>query len=81
VVLGADPLRDIGNTQRIDGVVVRGRYVDAAERVRILREVEEAAAVMPAAAVVTAGCACHGPARQAVDLRVATPGNEAGEQR
>jgi imidazolonepropionase-like amidohydrolase len=65
VVLGADPLRDIGNTQRIDGVVVRGRYVDAAERVRILREVEEAAAVMPAPAVVAAGCACHGPARQA----------------
>lgn len=58
VVLGADPLSDIRNTQRIDGLVVRGRYIDAAEREQILRDVEEAAAGMPAAATPVKTCVC-----------------------
>ncbi|TDD65640.1 hypothetical protein E1262_24735 [Jiangella aurantiaca] len=61
VVLAADPLADIANTQRIDGVVTRGRYLDAAERQAVLDRVADEAAAMSPDAVV-AGCACHGPA-------------------
>lgn len=63
VVLDADPLEDIRNTQRIDAVVVRGRHLDRAERRRLLKEVEDAAAAMSEAevAAVAAGCPCHGP--------------------
>jgi hypothetical protein len=59
VVLGANPLDDIRNTQRIDGVIVRGRYLDSAERVRILRGVEEAAANMVEAPAAVSACPCH----------------------
>jgi hypothetical protein len=58
VVLDANPLHDIRNTQRLSGVVVRGRYIDADERRQILRQVEQTAAATPDAAV-TAGCPCH----------------------
>lgn len=58
-ILDANPLHDIRNTQKLAGVVVRGRYVDAEERVRILAEVERVAAAMPADAVA-AECPCHG---------------------
>jgi imidazolonepropionase-like amidohydrolase len=61
VVLGADPLADIRNSQRIEGVVVRGRYLDAAERERVLREVEGAAG--SAGPVASAGCPCTGAPR------------------
>jgi len=64
VVLGADPLADIRNSQRIDGVVVRGRYVDAAEREQILSDVAETAASGPAVAPA-GGCLCHGATRAA----------------
>lgn len=64
VVLAADPLADIANTQRIDGVVTRGRYLDSAERQAVLDRVAEEAAAMSPDAVV-AGCACHGPVNPA----------------
>lgn len=57
VVLDADPLRDIRNTRKIHGVVVAGRYIDTAERARLLGAVERAAATAPATAPVQ-GC-CH----------------------
>lgn len=63
VVLDADPLHDIANTTRLSGVVVRGRYIDQAERLRILAEVERVAATMPADLPVAAGCPCHAPTR------------------
>ncbi|WP_116949717.1 amidohydrolase family protein [Jiangella endophytica] len=61
VVLAADPLADIANTQRIDGLVTRGRYLDAAERQAVLDRVADEAAAMSPDTVVAAGCACHGP--------------------
>jgi imidazolonepropionase-like amidohydrolase len=67
VLLDADPLRDIGNTTRIDSVFVRGHLIDPQARQRMLADIEAAArgkaptGVIPAAA----GCACHGAARRA----------------
>jgi hypothetical protein len=60
VVLDADPLTDIRNTQRIHSVTVRGRFIGPAERRRMLDAVESAAQEPPApgAAVRRAGC-CH----------------------
>ena len=43
VLLDADPLRQIGNTQRIAGVVVAGRFISKAELRRMLKRVEAAA--------------------------------------
>jgi len=43
VLLDANPLDDIANTQRIAGVVVTGRYLSRAELDRLLRSVEMAA--------------------------------------
>jgi hypothetical protein len=43
-VLDANPLDDIRYTRRIDSVVVAGRYIDRAERGRLLTDVERAAA-------------------------------------
>jgi imidazolonepropionase-like amidohydrolase len=40
VLLAASPLEDIRNTQKIAGVIVRGRYLSRADLDRILREVE-----------------------------------------
>lgn len=57
-ILDANPLHDIRNTQKLSGVVVRGRYINAAERRQILAEVEQTAATTSAEAVAT-GCACH----------------------
>jgi imidazolonepropionase-like amidohydrolase len=56
VVLDADPLADIGNTTKIHAVVARGRYLDGAERTRILAEIEEAAAVPIEDAAPAGGC-------------------------
>lgn len=64
VVLDADPLSDIANTKRLAGVVVRGRYIGPDERLRILADVEEAAAGMPEGVAAT-GCLCHVPAQPA----------------
>lgn len=57
-ILDANPLDDIRNTQRLSGVVVRGRYITAAERLRILASVAEIAATTPAE-VVSPGCPCR----------------------
>jgi imidazolonepropionase-like amidohydrolase len=59
VVLDADPLRDIANSTRVSGVVVRGRYIGQHERLHILAEVERVAASTPADLPVSAGCLCH----------------------
>ncbi|MEV4538980.1 amidohydrolase family protein [Asanoa sp. NPDC049518] len=64
VLLDADPLDDIRNTQRIRAVVVRGRLVSAEDRTRMLLEVEAAARQVPADAAATVGCPCMGPARR-----------------
>ena len=58
-VLDANPLRDITNTTRLSGVVVRGRYVGPDERTQLLADVAKAAAGMPESAVASAGCPCH----------------------
>jgi imidazolonepropionase-like amidohydrolase len=60
VLLDANPLDDIRNTQRIQAVVVRGRLISAKERERILAKVEAAAKEVPADARATAGCPCMG---------------------
>jgi cytosine/adenosine deaminase-related metal-dependent hydrolase len=60
-ILDANPLDDIANTKRLSGVVVRGRYIDAAERLAILAEVERVAATAPATAATP--CPCHAPLR------------------
>lgn len=57
-ILDANPLHDITNTQKLSGVVVRGRYINATEREAILAEVARTAANTPAEAVA-AGCPCH----------------------
>ena len=44
VLLDANPLDDIGNTQRIAGVVAAGRYLSRPDLDRLLRGVETAAA-------------------------------------
>jgi predicted amidohydrolase YtcJ len=43
VLLDADPLADIGNTRRIRGVMVRGRWLDRAELDRQLQQIERRA--------------------------------------
>ncbi|MGW6604171.1 amidohydrolase family protein [Streptomyces sp. NPDC055036] len=44
LVLDADPRTDIRHTRRIDSVLVAGRYLDRAERLRLLGDVAHAAA-------------------------------------
>lgn len=63
VVLDADPLADIRNSQRVHAVVTRGRLIDQAKREQILADVEAyvnrgggGAASMSG----TAGCGCQG---------------------
>jgi len=43
VLLDADPLADIGNTRRIRGVMVRGRWLDRADLDRQLLQIERRA--------------------------------------
>jgi imidazolonepropionase-like amidohydrolase len=47
VILDADPLKDIANSQKIRGVVLAGRYFDRPALDRMLRDVETAAAAEP----------------------------------
>ncbi|MEA3173971.1 MAG: hypothetical protein QOF42_1382, partial [Gammaproteobacteria bacterium] len=47
VILDADPLKDIANTQKIRGVVLAGRYFDRAALDKMLSDVEKAAAAEP----------------------------------
>jgi imidazolonepropionase-like amidohydrolase len=47
VLLDANPLEDIANTQKIRGVVLAGRYFDRPALDRMLRGVEQAAAAEP----------------------------------
>jgi imidazolonepropionase-like amidohydrolase len=44
VLLDANPLDDIGNTRRIQGVVLAGRYFDRPALERMLKGIEKAAA-------------------------------------
>lgn len=65
VLLDADPLHDIGNTTRINSVVVRGRLIGPAQRAQMLADLEAKARQPkpPAAAPVACrGCPCHGAA-------------------
>jgi hypothetical protein len=66
VVLDADPLADIRNTQKIHAVLTRGRLIDAGQRERMLADVARAAnppgATPAAARPAVAGCGCHGRA-------------------
>ena len=41
VLLNANPLQDIANTQRIEGVLVRGRWLDRAELDAGLNDIEK----------------------------------------
>ncbi|MFD8496508.1 amidohydrolase family protein [Amycolatopsis sp. NPDC059657] len=50
VVLDANPLDDIRNTQKIHAVVTRGRVIDRAQREKLLADVEAAASQPPASA-------------------------------
>jgi hypothetical protein len=61
VLLDADPLRDIGNTTRIDSVIVGGRLIDADTRRRMLADIEAVVRRTPASGTIptAAGCACH----------------------
>ncbi|GAA2819758.1 amidohydrolase family protein [Crossiella cryophila] len=56
VVLDGDPLASIANTRRIHLVATRGRVITAADRVRMLAEVEQAALEPPVAGVARVGC-------------------------
>jgi imidazolonepropionase-like amidohydrolase len=47
VVLDANPLRDIRNTQKIHAVMVRGRLLTSEDRRRMFAEIEAAAAEDP----------------------------------
>jgi len=58
-VLDANPLRDIRNTTKLSGVVVRGRYLGPDERTQLLADVEQAAAQIPDTEAAAAGCLCH----------------------
>lgn len=62
VVLDANPLTKIENTSKIHAVLVRGRLIDKAERVRMLADVEKAVQE-PAVAAAPTGCGCHLPKR------------------
>jgi Amidohydrolase family len=62
LVVDADPLADIRNTQRIHSVVTRGRLITRAERERMLAEVEAEAKVTPEppSPTATAAVGCCG---------------------
>jgi adenine deaminase len=60
VVLDADPLADIRNTQRIHAVLVDGRLVSSAERAQLLAGAAKAASGSAATAVARCGCHAHG---------------------
>jgi imidazolonepropionase-like amidohydrolase len=59
VVLDANPVHDIRNTQKIHAVLVRGELISAERRRRMLSEVR-AAARSWTGEVARAGCACTG---------------------
>jgi imidazolonepropionase-like amidohydrolase len=43
VILGANPIEDIANTERIEGVILRGEYLDRAELNKLLESAQVAA--------------------------------------
>jgi imidazolonepropionase-like amidohydrolase len=55
VLLDANPLENIANTQKIRGVVLDGRYFDRPALDRMLRGVEKAAAAEPVPAAKQEG--------------------------
>lgn len=66
VVLDANPLDGIRNTQRIHAVVTRGRIIDSAQRAQILADVQRAASPLgagePTVRPAMRACGCHGHA-------------------
>jgi hypothetical protein len=63
VILDADPLSDIRNTQKIDAVVTKGRFISREQRVQMLADVEEAAkepGTLAAHPSTLRACACMG---------------------
>jgi len=38
ILLDANPLQDVANSQRINGLVVNGRWIDSAERGQLLAQ-------------------------------------------
>jgi hypothetical protein len=64
LVLDANPLADITNTQKIHAIFTRGKLITSAQRAQILADVEAAASAPPVATAATRPlgrvCACHG---------------------
>jgi amidohydrolase family protein len=58
VVLDANPLADIRNTQRIHSVLANGRYVSEAERRQVLTDIETAAAATATTTATTTDGGC-----------------------
>jgi imidazolonepropionase-like amidohydrolase len=60
LVVDANPLADITNTRKIHAIVARGKLITAAQRAKILADVEAAAAATRPAGAEHLTCACHG---------------------
>ncbi|GIH08498.1 amidohydrolase [Rhizocola hellebori] len=58
LVLDANPLTDIRNTQRIHAIVTRGKLITAQQRAKILAQVQEAANA-PAGHALGTACRCQ----------------------
>jgi hypothetical protein len=58
LVLDANPLTDIRNTQRIHAIVTRGKLITAQQRAKILAQVQEAANA-PVSRALSAACRCQ----------------------
>ncbi|WP_406078674.1 amidohydrolase family protein [Micromonospora sp. NBC_00858] len=56
VILDANPLYDIRNTQRIHALVIRGRFVSSAERQSMLADIESVARTTPTMSATTGCC-------------------------
>jgi adenine deaminase len=58
LVVDGNPLTDIRNTRRIHAIVANGRFIDRAERERMLAEVVAEAKRIPPPAVQHLGSCC-----------------------
>lgn len=65
LVVDGNPLTDIRNTQRIHGVVANGRFIDRAERERMLADVRALAKQIPPPPAGMATASCCAPLRTA----------------
>jgi Amidohydrolase family len=61
LVVDGNPLTDIRNTQRIHGIVANGRFIDRAERERMLADVRALAKTIPPPAPGTLPLSCCAP--------------------